>query len=275
MKFAMCNEFCEGWAVEDVFRLAADEGYAGVEITPFTLAPSVRDVSARRRREIRIAAEKAGVAVSGLHWLLASPEGLYMNHPDDDTRRRTQDDFIDLIHFCADLGGRVMTIGSPKQRNVLPGETYEGTWARTVEFFQNIVTIAEERDVLLGMEPLGRQDTNFITTSDEAARLVAEVDHPNFRLTLDCKAMADEDTPIPRLIREARHLMVHCHVNDDSRSYPGTGGIDFVAVMRALLDIGFDGWVSLEVFDFSPGAETIAREAMAHLRRSLELAEAQ
>lgn len=280
MKFAMCNEFCEGWPIEDVLRLAAEAGYRGVEIAPFTLAPSVRDVSARRRRRIRRSAEEAGVEIAGIHWLLVSPEGLHINHPDDELRRKTQDYFVDLIHFCADIGGKVMTVGSPKQRDVIEGETYEATWRRTVEFFRVVTEAAAcdelsrgaERDVLLGMEPLARVETNFLNTKDDVVRLIEEVNHPNFRMTLDCKAMNDEEKPIPQIIREGRRFMAHCHVNDDNRSYPGTGGLDFVAIMKALVETAFDGWVSLEVFDFSPGPEKIAREGIAHLKECLEAA---
>jgi len=273
MRFAMCNEFCEGWAIEDVFRLAADAGYEGVEIAPFTLAPSVRDIPAGRRHEIRSSAEAAGVEIVGLHWLLVSPEGLHVNHPDDEIRRRTQDYFNDLVHFCADLGGTVMTLGSPKQRNVVEGETFEATWRRTLDFFNIVTETAEERGVVIALEPLARVETNFLNTMEEVVRLIREMDHPNLRMTLDCKAMADERRPIPDIIREGREFMVHCHANDDNGGYPGTGGLDFPAILRALAETGYDRWVSLEVFDFSPGAERIAREGLAHLKQCLARAQ--
>ena len=70
MKFATCNEYFENIPIEDVFNYAADLGYEGVEIAPFTLAPSVEDISAVRRDEIRAAAAKAGVEIVGLHWMV-------------------------------------------------------------------------------------------------------------------------------------------------------------------------------------------------------------
>ena len=121
MKFATCNEYFENWAIEDVFNYAADLGYDGVEIAPFALAPSVEDISAPRRDEIRAAAEKAGVEIVGLHWLLASPEGLYVSHPNPEIYQRTCAYFKALIQFCGDLGGQVMIIGSPMQRNIQEG----------------------------------------------------------------------------------------------------------------------------------------------------------
>ena len=76
MKFTTCNEYFTDWPIEKVFDYAADLGYAAVEIAPFTLADSVEDIPASRRAQIRAAAERASVEIAGLHWLLASPDGL-------------------------------------------------------------------------------------------------------------------------------------------------------------------------------------------------------
>jgi sugar phosphate isomerase/epimerase len=100
MKISICNELFQGWSIERVFDYAAQLGYDGVEISPFTLADSVLDVSPKRREAIRHAAEKSGVKIVGLHWLLVKPEGLYVNHPDEIIRIRTQEYIEALIHFC-------------------------------------------------------------------------------------------------------------------------------------------------------------------------------
>ena len=80
MKISICNELFQGWPIEKVFEYAALLGYDGVEIAPYTLADSVTEITQARRRRIRRAAEEAGVEIVGLHWLLARPEGLYINH---------------------------------------------------------------------------------------------------------------------------------------------------------------------------------------------------
>lgn len=67
MKIAICNELFQGWPIKKVFQYAAQLGYNGVQIAPFTLANSVLDVSMDRRRAIRRAAETSGVEIVGLH----------------------------------------------------------------------------------------------------------------------------------------------------------------------------------------------------------------
>ena len=268
MKFAICNEFCNGWPVEEVFRLAADIGYDGVEIAPFTLANSVTQIPPARREEIRRSAEIAEVEIVGLHWLLVKPEGLYINHPDEKIREMTCSYFMELIKFCADVGGKVMVIGSPKQRNVYPGLPKRKAWAYLKATFQRCAAFAQEKGVALCIEPLGSTDTNLINTHDEAIQMITEVNNPNFRLILDVKAMCDETWPIPDIIRDAKPYLAHVHANDANRRGPGFGETDFVPIMTALKKIGYSGYVSVEVFDFKPDPETIASKSYEYLKKA-------
>src|SRR6185369_9692080 len=125
MKFAICNEIFKDWKMEEAMACAAKAGYDAIEIAPFTIANLVTDISPARRQEIRQAAERAGLAISGIHWVLVQAEGMYLNHPDKGIRDRTAKYFCDLVDFCTDLGGHIIVVGSPKQRNILEGVTPE------------------------------------------------------------------------------------------------------------------------------------------------------
>ena len=74
MKYAICNETFEGWDHSRICDRIAELGYTGLEVAPFTLAPRITDVSAATRTELRNQAEKAGVQIIGLHWLLAKTD---------------------------------------------------------------------------------------------------------------------------------------------------------------------------------------------------------
>lgn len=268
MKFAMCNEFCVNWAVEDVFKLARDTGYDGVEIAPFTLADSVLEVSGVRREAIRKAAEQTGVEIIGLHWLLVKPEGLYVTSPDAELRRRTRDYFAALIHFCADLGGDRLVIGSPKNRNLLPGVTYQMAWNWSVETFKSLMDTAEERQVKLCLEPLDVTECTFINSVAEGVQMCREIGHPNFRVHLDVKAMCGEGKgePLADIIHGARGYAGHFHVNDANRNGPGWGNTDYAPIVKAVRDIGYDDYASVEVFDFRYKPEEIATRSLAFLK---------
>lgn len=266
MKFAVCNELFKDWNLEETLEFVSQTGYQGIEIAPFTLADSVIDISSKRREEIRQKIQKYGLEAVGLHWLLVSPCGLYINHPDKTIRDNTKNYLFALIDFCQDLGGKIMVIGSPKQRNVLDGRSYEETWKITREVFQECTRRAEEKGVTLCLEPLPRRETNFITTAAEAIRLVKEISHPNFRLILDVHAMSDEDRPLEEIISEAAPYLAHFHANDANKKGPGSGKVDFLPLFKVLEKMGYQGYVSVEVFDFEPDPRTVARKSLEYMK---------
>lgn len=271
MKFAICNEIYQGWKIEDVFAHAAKLGYAGVEIAPFTLANSVNEISATERQRIRELAARHAIEILGLHWLLVKPEGLYLNHPNRVIRARTANYFVDLVDCCADLGGKVMVVGSPKQRNLLPGVSGDQAWAWTAETFRDAVKQAEERGVTICFEPLAPAETNFITTAAAALEFVQPFRSPAFKIILDVKAMCSEAKSIPQIIRESWPHFAHFHANDKNLKGPGFGDVDFRPIAAALREVGYNGYVSVEVFKFEEGAEVIASRSLEYLRQSFEV----
>ena len=268
MRFAICNEIFQGWKLEDTLAHAARLGYAGVEIAPFTLANSVTDIPASARQKIREAAARHGIEIAGIHWVLVKPEGLYMNHPDRSLRERTAQYFCDLVDFCADVGGKVMVVGSPNQRNLLPGVSYAQGREWALETFRRAVGRAQERGVTICFEPLAPAETNFMNTAAEAIQFVQEMRSPHFKIILDVKAMCSESKPMPTIIRESWPHFAHFHANDSNLKGPGFGDVDFRPIAAALKEVGYPGFVSVEVFKFDEGAEVIAAKSIEYLRQA-------
>jgi len=270
VKFSLCNELFEREGWRRSIELAAEAGYDGVEIAPYTIAPSVEQISPSQREEIRKVAEDAGIEVVGLHWVLVGPEGVNLLDPDPAVRGRTRDYLLKLVDFCADIGGRVIVFGSPKQRNIPEGVDKEVGWRWAVESFRAVAEHAGERGVVFCIEPLRRELTNFINTCSEALRLIEEVSHPNFRLVLDCWSMLDEGRPLPEIVKEGARYLAHFHANDDNKRAPGFGSLDFARVLRALDEIDYNGFVSVEVFDVHTDPLEIARSSLSVLRGAWE-----
>jgi sugar phosphate isomerase/epimerase len=266
-QYALCNELFGTWPLEKAFAFTAECGYKGVEIAPFTIAQYATNISAARRTEVRRIAEKAGLEIVGLHWLLAKTEGFHLTAADAAVRRKTADYLGALAAFCADLGGKILVFGSPQQRNLAAGMSKDDGMKHAVEVLRAAMPACEKADVTLAFEPLSTKDTNFITTAAEGAALVERVDSPRCRLHLDCKAMATEPTPIPELIRKFHKVTIHFHANDANLQGPGFGRLDFVPILRALKEVEYRGWVSVEPLDYSPGVERTARESIRYLER--------
>jgi sugar phosphate isomerase/epimerase len=266
-RYAICNETFEGWDHARVCRTAAELGYQGLEIAPFTLAPRITDVSAEQRRTLRRQAEEAGLHVIGLHWLLAKTEGFHLTSPDAEVRQRTADYLGELARCSRDLGGDMMVFGSPAQRRIPAGATTEQAAEWAADTFRRAAPRFAESGVQLCLEPLSPPEADFINTIDEALDLLARIDHPNFTLHLDVKAMSTESRPTPDLVRRHGGRAGHFHANDANRRGPGFGNSDFVPIFRALKESGYGGWVSVEVFDYTPDPLTIARQSIEYMRR--------
>ncbi|MCO6453839.1 MAG: sugar phosphate isomerase/epimerase [Pirellulaceae bacterium] len=268
--YAICNETFGDMPFDRAFGLAAECGYKGLEIAPFTVANDVNEVSAERRRTIRRQAEQAGLQVVGLHWLLARTQGIHLTSPDAEVRRRTADFLGALAEFCAELGGDLLVFGSPQQRNLMPDVTREQGLEYAADVVAACLPRLERVNVRLAFEPLAAGTTNFLRTAAETLELVRRIDSPRCRMILDCLAMSSEPTPIPQLVRQYHEHVVHFHANDPNRQGPGFGELDFVPIFQALRDVNFAGWVSVEVFDYKPGAERLARESIAYMRKCVE-----
>jgi sugar phosphate isomerase/epimerase len=266
MRFAICNETFEGWDHSHICRFVAELGYGGLEIAPFTLAPRITDVTEEQRKTLRKQAEEYGLKIVGLHWLLAKTEGLQLTSPEAAVRTHTAEYLGELARCCRDLGGAVMVFGSPAQRRVPTGYTYPQATEFALDTFRQALPVIEETGVKVCLEPLAPAEADFLTTCAEGAALVNALASPAFRLHLDVKAMASESTATPELIRRHSKQIGHFHANDPNKRGPGFGATDFVPILQALADIRYDGWVSVEVFDYSPDPETIARESLRYLK---------
>ena len=267
MKFAICNELFEGWSFQKTVAFVAAAGYDGLEVAPYTLADTVGEISPARRRELQAIAADAGIAITGLHWLLVKPEGLSINHPDPAIRRRTIDYLCRLADFCADLGGKVMVFGSPNQRRILPGLSTEQGRELARESFAACEAAAAARDVTIALEALPSGLTNFLNTNAEVLTLVRAISHPNIGMMLDVKSMCAEDIPLPANILACRNHFCHVHANDSNMKGPGFGAVDFRPILKTLSDLDYQGFVSVEVFDFKPDPETIARVSLEYLKK--------
>lgn len=268
MRYAICNETFQDWPFEDQCRRAAELGYQALEIAPFTLATTADLVAADQRVRLRETAESYGLEILGLHWLLAGTSGFYLTDPHPEVAARTEAYFRTLIELCRDLGGTLMVLGSPKQRNLLPGMSHADAAAVAATRLRALVPHLEAAGVTLAVEPLGPEEGDFLNTAQAAVELIQAVDSPQVRLHLDVKAMSTEAAPYAQVIRQFHPWLHHFHANDPNRQGPGMGAVDFLPILGALKQVGYTGWVSVEVFDYTPGPDVLASRSIEYLRRT-------
>lgn len=264
---AICNEVFENWSFARTCRVLHRAGYDGIEVAPFTLAEYPSTLSPARRRECRDVMASEGLAFVGLHWLMVSPKGLHVTTPDAELRRRSWDHIRHLIDLCGDLGENgILVFGSPKQRGTTGGINREEATRHFVQGFADVAPQAAQRGVTLLMEALPAGQCDVVTSLDEAAALVRQIDHPAVRTMFDTHNAIDETEPHAALVDRHYDLIRHIHVNELDGRHPGAGTYDFKPLFDVLRRRAYPGWISAEVFDFTPGPEIIARDSLRYLK---------
>jgi len=273
MLISLCNEVLRELDFPAQCALASGLGYDGLEIAPFTLADRPDRLPAARRAELRAIAGDHGLRVTGLHYLLLAPPGLSITSPDAAVRARTVAVMRALIELCADLGGRVLVHGSPRQRLVWPDQSPEEALAHATAGFAAVAGDAEQAGVTYCIEALALPEAELINTVADAAAIVDEIGSPAVRTMIDtCAAGRSERAPIPELIDRflPTGKVAHIHLNDPNRRGPGQGELRFGPILAALQRHAYAGVCAVEPFVYEPDGPTCAARAIGYVKGILE-----
>ncbi|HWM83742.1 MAG TPA: sugar phosphate isomerase/epimerase family protein [Pseudolabrys sp.] len=268
MRIALCNEVLRHLPFEEQCAVAATIGYDALELAPFTLGASPHRLSAGDTSNIRRALNDAGLGMSGLHMLLQAPSGLSITSEAPEVIERTMEVGKRLVALCAELGGRYLVHGSGQQRRLRDGSEKEDR-TRALAYFETMAVAAADAGVIYCIEALAPDRTNFITSIADAATIVDAIGAPSLRTMLDCShAAGSEQDSIPILLE--RYLptghVVHMHANEVDGGGPGSGAIDFAAILKTLASLGYDATIGVEPFVYDPDPITCAQQSIRHLR---------
>ena len=273
MRIALCNEVIAPMPFPRQCEYAAKLGYDGLEVAPYTLSEEPHRLGSAQVAAARTAAAEAGIAITGLHWLLVKPAGLSITARDDGVRKRTLDVMFALVDQCAELGGRYLVHGSPQQRRIEAGETRASALARAEDCWRAVAERAEKAGVVYCVEPLGADQTPIVNTLEEASRVVDAIGSRALRSMLDCSAAGRMETaPLSALVEKwlPAGLIAHVQVNDRNRRGPGQGEQRFAPLFAALVKHGYAGDVAVEPFDYVPDGPAAAARAIGYVRGILE-----
>lgn len=272
MRLSLCNEVIRDMEFTAQCAFAAELGYEGLEVAPFTLDDAPHLMSAERRAEIRRAHADAGIVCSGLHWLLVTPQGLSITDADDTVRARTIDVMRRLIGLAGDLGADILVHGSPHQRRLVPGDE-DDSRKRAHDCFAAIADDAKDAGVIYCLEPLAVKETNYLNSIEDAVAVVEDINNDAMRTMIDCAATASmRDEPLADLIDKwlPTGLISHIQVNDANQQGPGQGSVPFAPVISALKRQNYQGWIAAEPFVYKPDGPASAARAAGYLHGLIE-----
>jgi D-psicose/D-tagatose/L-ribulose 3-epimerase len=252
-----------------------EHGFDGVEVPCFR----ARDFAADDIRK--------GVQANGLECTACSvlPQGFSLISEDGDVRAKTIVHMRECIQAVAEAGARVIAGPLYSPVGFLTGRRRTADeWKWAVEGYHALTDVLERSRVTMAIEPLNRFETYFLNTAEDAARLAAEVNHPNFGILFDTFHANIEEKSIPAGYRTVGPYLKHVHSCENDRGIPGTGHVDWMGVFQALRDLRYDGWVTIESFgfalgelsaaasiwrDIAPSPEAIAFEGVKFLKKHL------
>ena len=219
-------------------RIAADLGFDGVEVSLLGRALHEPDETGRGIKDLGLGV----TATTGL--------GPATDLASDDPERRAAGvaALKQAIEATHRLGGDRLSGVIYGAWGVTDGPHRAERFARAVEGLKDVSGLAERLGVGLGVEAINRFETDLVNTGDQALDMVASVGSPALGVLLDSFHMNMEEKQAGAAIERVGQKLLHFHVSENDRGVPGSGPIDFAAEARALDAIGYEGWVTTEMF---------------------------
>jgi D-psicose/D-tagatose/L-ribulose 3-epimerase len=226
-----------------------EHGFDGVEVPLF-------DPTRFRAADIR-----AGMAANGLECTVCSiiPEDRSLISEDAEVRRRSRQHLRDAIEATAEAGAGLIDGPLYSPVGYLPGRRRtRDEWQWAVESYQSVTEALDACDVTLAIEPLNRFETYFLNTAADAAALCQEVAHPRVGVAFDTFHANIEEKDLAGACRHLGRHLKHVQISENDRGTPGSGHIPWTNLLRALRQIGYDRWLTIESFGPSLGAFSAA-----------------
>jgi D-psicose/D-tagatose/L-ribulose 3-epimerase len=210
--------------------------------------------------------EKAGSLVAeyglGVSTCVAMGPDRDLIHEDPSIRESGMQYIRDSIEAAETIGARNLV--GPIYAAV--GRTWQQTAderARDLDLLvsnlSELSAYADDRGVILGIEPLNRFETSFINLAEQAIEVVDRVDHPACQIMLDSFHMNIEEKSLGEAIRSVGSRLIHFHACENDRGAPGSGNVTWEEVAQALADVDYDGPVVIE--SFTAKVKSIAKAA--------------
>jgi D-psicose/D-tagatose/L-ribulose 3-epimerase len=206
--------------------------------------------------------------------------------PDAGIRKKANAHLKWAIEMTAALGGTVLAGPYHSAIGVFSGAGPTAAERQcAVEVLRGAAEEAKKNKVLLTIEYLNRFECYFLTTAAEAKSLVLEVGHPSFRMMYDTFHANIEEKDITKAITSAGEVIGHVHISENDRGTPGTGHVHWAETFKALKQIRYDGWVTIEAFgrampelaaatkvwrDLFPSPEEVYTKGLAFVKANVE-----
>ncbi|MGD0263627.1 MAG: sugar phosphate isomerase/epimerase family protein [Candidatus Methylomirabilota bacterium] len=248
-------------SIAEAFALAREFGYDGVEVHPRYAADIDAAAVIALQQKYRLGIPTLGTG------MIAGEDGLTFSDPDPEVRRRAISRVGEHIRLAARVGSAV-TIGLVRGR-LGRREQRSVRRAAMVECVGECCRLAAEQNVTVFLEPLNRYEADDLLTLDQGADVIRELGAPNLKLLADTFHMNIEERDLAASLRRHAALLGHVHLVDSNREVPGHGHTDIKSILRALLDVHYQGYLCFEVLPV-PESRQAAKDGIETVREILK-----
>lgn len=249
------------YPLEEAIKRLAVIGYDGIEIGCAAPHAYPAYLSQPRRRELRQRLQDANLTPVSL---LPAPGGGAGNNPASATkeeREATVGHYTEVVDLAADLGaGLVVYVAGWR----IFGIDRQDAWNWSLESLREIAKHALEKGITIAIEPTSA-DSNLVDSADDALDLMRQVGEPNVRVMFDTFHVLYRNEVSADYVRQMSSSLVHIHVSEHNRLPPGPGAVDWLAVLQALKEIDYQGYVTMEI-----GFNTRSVDPDSYARRALQ-----
>jgi sugar phosphate isomerase/epimerase len=249
------------WIITRVKEL----GYDGVEF-PVVFQIPPEKTSQLERKQLRGQLKEAELELSAFHHVF--PSGASLVSANAKLRREAINHTKEVIRLAQDLGCGIIVLGGGGARMRSPDVSLHQGLEWLGEAYEECGHVAEDMGITLAIEPLNRYETNTLLNFDETLQMIREVNCDAVKIMGDTFHMNIEERSLFDSFLKAGENLVHVHIADSNRLAPGRGHIDFRGIVKALKEIGYQGYLSLEVYAISPWMQYLPDARDAHREAS-------
>jgi len=263
--------------LEESMRMAAGAGYDAIDFLAAAPHAEPREFDCRGRERLRRTADSLKLTINQVATFAPPSSGSYADMDGYVTGQ------IERLDFAKDVGAGHLEVVPGFRRPHIPAEL---AWRWAIDAHRRIVDHAEKIAIPVAVECEPQQPTQRmwgrpapanVHDLDTLARFISEIDSPYCRANLDighCNILAKGK---PDSIRDeflgfsGRVVGVHCNDNDgitDLNGVPGTGTCDFGYYLALLKEMGYQGFVSVEL-EGQEQPEEASTRSLAYLREAL------
>ncbi|MCR4424925.1 MAG: sugar phosphate isomerase/epimerase [Firmicutes bacterium] len=250
--FSPAGVWSNAYSLMDAASAIARIGYSGVEMTAARPHAWPPDLDGSTRRTIRKELDNLGLRVSAVCPLIApalNPASPFPNEYKD-----ARDHVLSCVRLAADLGSPLVVYPAGY---VIRGTSSEEAWKRSCETLAAAAEVGRKEGVALAVEAIRRCSSNLLWNSDQALRMKSDVGAANVGFTMDTFHVWAEGEQPADVIRKYGNSLLHVHMEDASatgteRRVPGAGARDLPGVVRCLMEGGYEGAISVELWGLDP-----------------------